>query len=295
MLFAFSDVASEFALPTCRDLGIPTIVSVVHGEPREELEILAREASLSPEFFPTYLGGERLDLDDLAWLHERRRRDAKLADRLLVPSEHIAERYRQAGIPAGKVEVVPYAADTSRFRPGPHKRLGDGCTFLFAGGACQRKGIGYLLKAWQLVRRPGWRLQLLGALPADDGPLRPYLDGVELLGRVPHGEVPGRMASADVFVFPSLFEGSAVVTYEAMACGLPSIVTANAGSVVRDGTDGRLVPAADVGSLARAMEELGGDRGLRDAWGASARSRAEAFDWARYQGSLRASVVEMIA
>ena len=59
------------------------------------------------------------------------------------------------------------------------------------------------------------------------------------------------MAAADVFVFPSLFEGSAVVTYEALACGLPSIVTPNAGSVVRDGVDGFHVPAGDVGASPR--------------------------------------------
>ena len=50
------------------------------------------------------------------------------------------------------------------------------------------------------------------------------------------------MASADVFVFPSLFEGSAVVTYEALAAGLPSVVTPSAGSVVRDGVEGFIVP-----------------------------------------------------
>lgn len=293
LLFAFSDVASEFALPVCRDLGVPTIVSVVHGEPSEEREILEREAATSPEFYPIYLGGERLDHDDLAWLHERRRRDAELADRLLVPSQHIADRYRRGGIPAEKIQVIPYAADTSRFRPDPRKIPGDGCTFLFAGGISQRKGIGYLLRAWQMVRRPGWRLRLLGAPPADVEPLRPYQDGVEWLGRLPHGEVPGVMASADAFVFPSLFEGSAVVTYEAMACGLPSIVTPNAGSVVRDGLDGRLVAAADVESLALAMTELGEDRDKRLSWGASARLRAEAFDWARYQDALRAAVVSI--
>ena len=65
------------------------------------------------------------------------------------------------------------------------------------------------------------------------------------------------MASADVFVFPSLFEGSAVVTYEALACGLPSIVTPSAGSVVRDGIEGFLVPESNVLALAERMEQLG--------------------------------------
>ena len=67
------------------------------------------------------------------------------------------------------------------------------------------------------------------------------------------------MAAADVFVFPSLFEGSAVVTYEALACGLPSVVTPNAGSVVRDGLEGFVVPPRDVEALAARMEQLGDD------------------------------------
>ena len=83
-------------------------------------------------------------------------------------------------------------------------------------------------------------------MPADLGPLNPYLDIIELLGRVSHADMPARMASADVFAFPSLFEGSAVVTYEALACGLPSIVTPSAGSVVRDGIEGFLVPTSSI-------------------------------------------------
>ena len=167
--------------------------------------------------------------------------------------------------------------------PGEASR-GDACTFLFAGGITQRKGIKYLLEAWRRVRRPGWRLQLLGALPRDPGPLVPYLDEVEPLGRIGHAEMPARMAAADVFVFPSLFEGSAVVTYEALACGLPSVVTPGAGSVVRDGVDGFVVPPADVEALAERMERLGADPALRESMAVAARLRAEAFDWPRYHG-----------
>ncbi len=74
------------------------------------------------------------------------------------------------------------------------------------------------------------------------------------------------MAAADVFVFPSLFEGSAVVTYEALACGLPSVVTSAAGSVVRDRVEGFVVPPRDVRMLAEKMEQLGCNPALRGAW-----------------------------
>jgi glycosyltransferase involved in cell wall biosynthesis len=287
----FSDVGSEFALPACREHGVATVLSMVHGDVREERLVLEREAEAAPDFFPIYLGDGPIDREELDWLHDRRLLDIALVDRILVPSEHIAGELERHGTPRERVTVIPYAADSRRFVPDPAKRHGSSCTFLFAGGITQRKGIKYVLEAWRRVRRPDWRLQLLGALPAEPGPLVPYLDEVELLGRMPHAEVPARMAAADVFVFPSLFEGSAVVTYEALACGLPCIVTAEAGSVVRDGREGRIVPARDVDALAAAMVELGVDAGLREHYAAAARARAEAFDWPRYH----AAVLEAIA
>jgi glycosyltransferase involved in cell wall biosynthesis len=190
--------------------------------------------------------------------------------------------------------VIPYAADCRSFRPLAGKRPGADCTFLFAGGISQRKGIKYLLEAWRRIRRPGWRLQLLGALPADTGALAPYLDLVEPLGRVSHAEMPERMAAADVFVFPSLFEGSAVVTYEALACGLPSVVTPDAGSVVRDGIEGFIVTPRNIDDLADRMEQLGLDPELRAQMAGAARSRALAFDWPRYHAAVLAAVGDLI-
>jgi starch synthase len=278
----FSDVGSHYSLPICRELGIGSILSMVHGDVREEQQVLEREAEAAPDFFRIYLGDGSLDLAALAWLHERRLRDIELADRILVPSDHIADTLVRYGTSRDKIAVIPYAADTRRFRPDPAKRHDETCTFLFAGGITQRKGIKYLLEAWRRVRRPGWRLQLLGELPSDPGPLVDYLDGVEVLGRVAHAEVPARMSAADVFVFPSLFEGSAVVTYEALASGLACVVTPDAGSVVRDGIEGLLIPPATVGRLAEAMESLGNDPDRRAAMAAAARTRAESFDWPRY-------------
>ena len=294
VLLAFSDVGSMAALPLCRRLGIKTIVSMVHGDVREEQELLEREDVFSPEFMPIYLGSSNLDRTLLAWLHERRLRDLALADRVLVPSDHIAETLVRYGTPVGKIRVIPYAADCRRFRPSGENQHRPGCTFLFAGGISQRKGIKYLLEAWRRIRRPGWQLQLLGPLPVNLGPLEPYLDLVEPLGRVSQSEMPARMASADVFVFPSLFEGSAVVTYEALATGLPSVVSPSAGSIVRDGIEGFVVPPSQVDLLARRMEQLGNDPELRARMARAARSRALAFDWPHYHERLDMAVDDLL-
>ncbi len=291
----FSDVGSEFALPTCRRLGIPA--DPQHG-PRRRPRGAGRPrpgGRSPPDFFPIYLGDGKLDRGDLDWLHRRRLRDIDLADRILVPSDHIADDPGPHGTPRERIRRHPVRGRHEAVPARSGKRHDRRCTFLFAGGITQRKGIKYLLEAWRRVRRPGWRLQLLGALPSDPGPLRRYLGEVEHLGRVGHGEMPAQMAAADVFVFPSLFEGSAVVTYEALACGLPSIVTPNAGSVVRDGVEGLIVPAG------RRRCAGGGDGAgsarrpdLRARMAASARTRAEAFGWDRYQASLASAFAEVV-
>ena len=289
-LLTFSDVGSTVALPLCRRLGIKTIVSVVHGDVYDEQRLLERETVISPNFMRIYLGNGTLDRCHLAWLHERRLRDLVLADRVLVPSYHVADSLVRHGLPIDRIRIIPYAADCRRFHPKIGKRHELGCTFLFAGGINHRKGVKYLLEAWQQIHRPGWRLQLLGPMPADLGLLKPYLDIIEPLGRVSHADMPTQMASADVFVFPSLFEGSAVVTYEALACGLPSIVTPSAGSVVRDGIEGFLVPTSSVDPLAQRMEQLGSDPKLRAQMASAARSRSLAFDWPHYHEALIGTV-----
>jgi glycosyltransferase involved in cell wall biosynthesis len=285
----FSDVGSQRALPLCKKLGIPAILSMVHGDVREEAEVLATLAAESADFLPIYLGDGKLDRDELAWLHQRRLLDIALADHVVVPSDHIASVLANHGMPRDRISVIPYAADCRRFLP-VSKEPGEpsGCTFLFAGGITQRKGIKYLLEAWRLIRRPGWKLELLGPLPRDASasPLAPYLGMVETPGRVSHAEMPARMAAADVFVFPSLFEGSAVVSYEALACGLPSIVTPSAGSVVRDGVEGFVVPPRDVAALAERMQRLGRDSSLRARMARAARARALEYDWPRYHAAL---------
>jgi len=293
-LLVFSDAGSAWTLPLCHRLGIPAVLSMVHGDIREEIQVLDQELTLAPEYFPIYLGDGSLDREQLDWLHQRRLYDIALADLILVPSDHVADRLTSHGTSPEKIRVIPYAADCQRFRPLEEKRHGSTCTFLFAGGITQRKGIKYLLEAWGRIRRPGWKLQLLGSLPENPGPLSRLPEQVELLGRVGHSEMPARMAMADVFVFPSLFEGSAVVTYEALACGLPGVVTAAAGSVIRDGIEGFVVIPRDVTALAQRMEQLGHSPQLRARMSVAARSRSLEFDWPRYHKSIVDAVNEVI-
>ena len=154
---------------------------------------------------------------------------------------------------------------------------------LFVGRVALNKGVAYLLEAW---RRLGWRdaeLWLVGeVLPTTAAALGSLLaqPGVRLAGFV-RDPVPCYQA-ADLFCMPSLAEGGARVNFEAMACGLPMVVTAESGPVGRDERELLLCPARDAAALARALERLRDDPALAARLGAAARQRATDYTWAHY-------------
>ncbi|MDW8293031.1 MAG: glycosyltransferase, partial [Anaerolineae bacterium] len=94
---------------------------------------------------------------------------------------------------------------------------------------------------------------------------------------------------ADIFVFPTIEEGSALVTYEAMACGLPVITTPNAGALMQDGEEGFLIPIRDVEALAERIEGLRSNPLLRRKVGEAARRRAISLSWEDSSTSLVAA------
>ena len=110
---------------------------------------------------------------------------------------------------------------------------------------------------------------------------------MELTGPVPRSEVLAQYAWADVFFLPSLCEGSATVTYEALACGLPVVCTPNTGSVVRDGIDGFVVPMRDAAAMADRLLQFHQDRDLLESASEQARQRASEFTLEAYRTRLK--------
>jgi glycosyltransferase involved in cell wall biosynthesis len=119
------------------------------------------------------------------------------------------------------------------------------------------------------------------------------------VGQVPREVVRSEFAQADVFALPTLAEGSALAHLEALACGLPVVTTANAGSRVRDGEDGFVVPLRDASALADRLEQLVRDRQLRESMSQAARTHAEELSWSHFGellvGATRAAMLAACA
>ncbi|MGQ0664351.1 MAG: glycosyltransferase family 4 protein, partial [Pseudomonadota bacterium] len=273
------DGSALLAGRAARRIGAIAVLNQVIGHIADGLDILRQEAALSPEFAD---GQARVP----AWIVERCHSEALEADAILAPSAYVRDTLLGRGVNPARILVLPYGVDVERFRPPPERRRDGVFRILFVGNLAQRKGIKYLLEAVRRLKLKDAELVLVGKLVATPAALAPYRDLFRHVPHVPHADVHALYGSADLFVYPSLHEGSAFATYEALASGLPVIATANTGSVVRDGQEGIIVPLRDPEALARAIERLYRDQDLRAAMARAARARALEFTWAHYRARL---------
>ena len=165
-------------------------------------------------------------------------------EHVVVPTESIREMLAKDYDIERGVSIVPTPVDLVKFQDiqpeNVRAKFGlDGKeVLLFVGRLAREKGLDMLLQAFTLIQelRPGVRLLLLGRGPYE-GALKAKLaklglkDLVIFAGAVPHEEVPGYYAAADLFVFPSTTETQGLVIIEAMAAGLPVVAVRAPGSV----------------------------------------------------------------
>lgn len=219
------------------------------------------------------------------------------ADYIRVPSPFVYDSFIDNGVPAEKLILVPYGTDLTRFRQARRKRTDDRFVVVCVGGVGWRKGVTDLLEAWRIACLPNATLVLAGhVLPeAREEVAAAQIemgDRLDASGAV--SDVPQLLADSDLFVLPTVEEGSAISIYEAMAVGLPIITTPNSGTVGRADQEVRLVPIRDPEALAAAFQELRRDADGRRALGEAARSLSESFTWANSCATLEREISKRV-
>jgi len=214
---------------------------------------------------PAVIASQR-DLGDLRPRLDRRLQYLmlRMADRVLVNSEAVAERLRVHRALAGRIAVIPNGVDLARFSPPSDRTRHAGrITVGTLANLRPEKGLADFVAAAALVREacPEARFVIWG-----EGALRPDLERsirqlglegvVELPGLTAHPELALR--SLDIFVLPSLSEACSNGLLEAIATGLPVVATNVGGnaSFVDDEVTGLLVPVGEPGALAKAIIRL---------------------------------------
>jgi glycosyltransferase involved in cell wall biosynthesis len=204
-----------------------------------------------------------------------------LADAVLACSAMAGRSYVEAGVPAGRVHALHLGVDICQFQPLPRRERATSVHFAFVGAARRLKGFDLLLEALADVRAayPDTTLGVFG-----DARACPSASGVEYHGQLDHPRLALELALCDCLVLPSRFDSFGLVVLEAMACGLPVIVSDGAGAAeCVDEATGWIVPMGDRDALASAMRRCIERRAELPALGAAARLVAEQNDWSVYR------------
>ena len=220
---------------------------------------------------------------------ERERREWETADLILCGSEFVRAGIRAAGGPVDRCRVVPYGVCPPASVPARDFSRTP-LRVLTVGAIGLRKGTPYVLAAARSLRGKA-EFRLVGQLHITPQAQKLLSAHVDVAGAAPRSEIQRHFAWADVFLLPSICEGSATVCYEALAHGLPVIATPNTGSVVRDGVDGFIVPIRDAEAIAERIERLAGDSELLAAMSKGALERASEYTIEEYGKRLLSALV----
>lgn len=267
------------------------VVAMTHGVEQRGWELGLTEAAIRPSLktrcvYPvSSLWQSRIAL--------------KRADHVICLNAQDRDFLRQRfGIEADNITRVVPGADAVFGEAASKRTYGVPRRLLFAGTWVPRKGTHLLAAAYEqlLARRVKLDLDVLGAGVTAEcvrAAFPPAIrDRVRVIATRSDSETAAAMAAADIFVLPSLFEGTPLTLIEAMWSGLPVVSTATAGmkDVVRHDLNGLLVPSGDVEALTQAISDLARDPGRCRELGASAHATAvEQYTWARTAASFEAA------
>lgn len=272
-----------------RTQGTRAVLNYPSAHHRLARRILAEEAQIWPSLASTLAFHAHP-----SWLQERIDKECALADRIFVGSSYARDSFMQEGFPSNKIAILPYGVDTGRFSPPEYGYQQDTFRILFVGQLTQAKGIGYLLRAYEAIQSPNTSLTLVGDFVGPPSAFVPYQHLFHHIPHVPQALLPDLYRSADVFVFPTLSEGLGHVVLEAMASGLPVITTSQGpNQVVRDGTDGFLVPLRNKDAIIDHLRTLRAEPTLLRRMGLNARDRAAQFSWDSYSANAYALLKEL--
>lgn len=183
------------------------------------------------------------------------------ADAITVPSSFSARTFALQGVPEHKVHRLSYGVNLDAFHP-TAKPAADRFDILFVGVGDLRKGVPYLLQAFQRLKHPRKSLSFAGAfsprMVERMKELGLWSEGIQLLGHLPWHDLRDRMSRSHVLVLPSIEDGFGLVIPQALACGCPVIATEHTGApdLFQHGEAGYILPIRRADLIAEQFQQL---------------------------------------
>ena len=244
-------------------------------------QLFAEEMDRYPEWTPTMRGTG----DSQAKL-DRKTEEAKLADIIICPSDFVKRSIPSEVADPSKIAVVPFGSPAISANQGAYKvnDISKPLSVLFVASMSQRKGLADLFSAIRLMPRGSVTLRIIGStvLPLDF--YQKWGPEFEYLGTMPREHVLQHMREADVMVLPSIAEGRALVTQEALSQGLPIIITPNTGAedLILPEKNGFIVPIRNPEAIAEKLTWFCDNRKEIESMKSNAQNSVRAFTWESY-------------
>ena len=228
---------------------------------------------------------------------KRRLKALEIADRAVILSNFAYKSFLENGFERDRLRIAPYGVDTELFKP--REKKDNVFRALFVGQISLRKGFQYLLEAWSILQLKNAELILAGSMAKDaEYALSKYKGRInfKLTGPLPDMKsIAACYNQASVAVFPSIEDGFGMVVSEAMASGLPVVVSENTGAkdLVENGVEGFIVPIRSPEAIRDAILRLYENENKRKQMGQKARLKSENRTWESYQNKLMAVYKEL--
>jgi len=218
--------------------------------------------------------------------------EVNLTDHFLVPSNFVKKSFLFSDISENKINIVPYGAnfilDNKDFNQ--KENSNQNLKFLFVGQVLNRKGVGYLLKAFNELNNNSIELHIAGKGYKEFLKNNPYVlsENIYFHGFITHDKIKKTYINSDVFVFPSFTEGMTLAGLEAMGSGLPIICTHNSGvnDLVINGKNGFVIPVGDFRSIKNKIQWFINNKNLIPEMGINAKQTAEKYTWDNYKNNV---------
>lgn len=264
------------SLVKAKKLGVRTVVE------RASSFILTQSELLKEEYSKFNISYEPVDKKTI----QRCLKEYEEADFIFVPSQFVLESFIKNGYSEKKIKMIPFGVDLEKFKPNEDKKITK-FRVIFVGQVGLRKGVAYLLKAWKELSLEDAELLIVGPVFPDFKKVYEEYKDLSNTTFINYSKETEKLyGDSSVFVFPTIEEGTALAVLDAMAAGLPVITTPNAGSPVRDGEDGFIIPIRNVESLKEKILYFYNNFNQTLKMGKNARKQIENFSWERYQKEL---------
>lgn len=214
-------------------------------------------------------------------------KELQLSDYILCPSRFVINSAKANNIPEKSLIYLPYGVDAKIPTINKMNKKKDKFRVLYVGRVTLMKGLHYLIEAFKRIKIKNIELIIVGKLSNDSKYLPSLSKNIKFFSWMPPDRLQMFYNSADIFIIPSLIEGSSRVGFEAMAAGLPTIATDRCGIPIKDGSNGLIIPACNTKAIEDSVVKLYENNQLRQTVGYNAKLTMSEYTWRRYYDGIK--------